>query len=323
MKTKSNLYLGIFLLSLGVLLLLHNFHIVEVSWEKVFRLWPFLLIFWGLKYIPMSERWRNITNIALLVLFYLLLFFGPQMHWRKPLGGLLPINIWYSGDKDEDEHETVRKITKGDEEQSDMYFSVEMNPAIKEAFMELNIAAADFKIKEPTDKLYELVLEDMPFPLQNEFDMQGDKAIIRIGPENKNTSYRVKVVANGELRLYAGIPWEININTGASALDLDFSPYIIRKMNILSGAAKIDLKLGDKSPQADVEIDTGASDLTIRVPARAGVEVEVNNVLSSKSLPGFVKVGKNLYRSENYDQAQSKIHLVINSAVSQLKIKKY
>ena len=324
MKNKSNFYLGIFLIGLGLIFLLRNLGYVHVSIAQIFHLWPFLFIIMGLRYIPMSPKMRDTVNIVLLLAFFGLLFFGPQVHWRKSLFGMVPVDIYYSSeDETEDNTDTLQTNTNGTNGRNDFYFFTEMNPEIQSASMELNLAAADFQVKEPTDKLYELILEDLPYPIKSDFSVEGHKALIRISPENQNGSHRINNLATGELHLNAQIPWDMTINAGASALELDFSPYIIRKIDIHSGAAQLDLKLGDRASETDVEISSGASDMTIHVPEKSGVEVEINNVFSSKSLPGFRKVGKNLYRNDQYNKASHKIKLRINSAISQLKIRTY
>ncbi len=324
MKNKSNLYLGIFLLSLGILFLLKNFHVVDVSMEKLIRLWPFLLIFWGLKFIPMSQTWRNAVNIALLVLFYLLLFFGPQVRWHSFS------SIWSDESPVRINRTGIHIGTGGDEEntagtnnaQRDMYFSAEMNPQIKKAVMSLELAAMELHVNSPTDKLYELTVEDLPFEMQALYRLDNGTARIEIKPVEKEAN-NVKHLASGELHLNADIPWELEINSGASRLDLDLSPYIIEKLKIQTGAAQLQIKLGAKAPKTYVEINAGASDVTLKVPEEAAVELEMNNLFSANSLNGFTQVEKNLYRSNNFDKSKPLIHITVNSAISKWRIERY
>ncbi|NPA46842.1 MAG: cell wall-active antibiotics response protein [Chlorobi bacterium] len=328
MKNKSNFYLGIFFIGLGLIFLLRNLGYVHVSMAQIFRLWPFLFIIMGLRYIPMAPKVRDAVNILLLLAFFGLLFFGPQVHWRKGIFGLVPVDVYYQSDDDDDEDNgsdtTAVYGTSGkNTERNDLYFSAEMSPAIREAEMKLNIAAADFKVKEPTSKLYELVLEDVPYELKSRLNMLGDKAVIRIGASSQNKNVHINELATGELRLNDSIPWTLNINTGASALDLDFSPYDLRLLKINTGASKLHLKLGKRAPRTRVEISSGASDLKIWVPEDTGVEVKINNVFSAKTIPGFIKTGKNTYRNSGYDKYDKKISLLINTAISQLEIVRY
>ena len=326
MKNKSNFYLGIFFIGLGLIFLLRNLGYVHVSMASIFRLWPFLFIIMGLRYIPMKPKVRDWVNILLLVAFFGLLFFGPQVQWRKALFGIFPLNVYYNShesDEETDSDTSFSVTAPATSDKNDLYFSAEMSPAIKEARMEINIAEIDFHVKKPTSKLYELILEDVPYNLKSYFSMDGDKALIRIKPEEENNHHRLSDMAMGELRLNDAIPWDLEINTGASALDLDFSPYIISSLKINTAASKVDLKLGKHTAAAQVEISSGASGLNLQVPKDSGIEVEINHVFSSKSLPGFKKVKKNTYRSENFDASKSKIFIRITSAVSQLRITRY
>jgi hypothetical protein len=106
-------------------------------------------------------------------------------------------------------------------------------------------------------------------------------------------------------------------------MDLDLTDFVIRKVNIDGGASSIDLRLGKRSDMVEVDIESGASSITIDIPDEFACEVRTSTVLSSKSLDGFNKVGSGNYITENFSSEARNILINIDAAVSSLTINRY
>jgi hypothetical protein len=74
MKTKG-IFTAILLITIGVLCLLNFFEIVDISWSMVFRLWPLILIWIGVNFIPISHTWKLVLKILVLLFGVFLLFY--------------------------------------------------------------------------------------------------------------------------------------------------------------------------------------------------------------------------------------------------------
>ncbi len=315
MKNKSNFYLGLFLVILGLLLLLDNLHYVDLSLYKILHLWPLLLILWGLKYIPMNESLRHLSNWTIILLFFGLLLFGPDMHWRftGPWGN----HHWHTKvhySNDDDSTDTGAK---------DIFFTAKISDEIKAAKMELVVPAVELQLGEPTNELYSLALEDFPIPYRSHMDVHDSIADIRLTPE-KHGDYDLETYnPTGTLQLNANIPWDLNIKSGASDLDLDLSPYRVKKLSVKSGASSIRIKAGNQAAQTDIVIKAGASDITVEIPKDADVIFNVQNVLGAQEIGGLTETGKGEFRNKNFGKASRLIRVDISSAVSSLKVKRY
>jgi len=82
---KGNMVIGILLLVIGVVLLFKELGLVQ--WEQVkelARMWPVLLIFWGLDIlIPKKLLWLEIILILVIIAFILLLAFKHPLIYRE------------------------------------------------------------------------------------------------------------------------------------------------------------------------------------------------------------------------------------------------
>ena len=315
MKNKSNFYLGLFLVILGLLLLLDNLHYVDLNFYKMLRLWPLLLILWGIKYIPMQQSLRHLANWAVILLFFGLLLFGPDVRWQfsGPWNG----HRWHTKVTFPDDSDTTDSTAK------DIFITAKISDDIKAAKMELVVPAVELQLGEPTGELYTLALEDFPIPYRSELKVFDSLAKIQLKPE-KSGNYDLEAYnPTGTLQLNAGIPWELNIKSGASDLDLDLSAYHIKKLTVKSGASSIRIKAGNSAKETDIIIKAGASDITIEIPEDADVIFDVQNVLGAQEIEGLTETGKGEFRNKNFGKASKLIRIDISSAVSSLKVRRY
>ena len=330
MKNKSNFYVGLFLIIIGILrggsvrwvigilLLLDNLHLVDLNFFKLLRLWPLLLISWGLKYIPMKETMRHVLNWLVIITFLLLFLFGPDTRWHVngPWGGWHS-NVTFDNDDETDDNDGASTKAK------DVFISAKMTGDIKAGHLEMTIPAVDLQMGSPTDALYALALEDFPIPYRSRMNLRDSVADVRLEPEKHGNFDLDEYNPTGTLQLNAGIPWEIALSSGASDIDLDLSPYRVRELNIQSGASSIWIKAGNKAKETNIKIKAGASDITLEIPDDADVIFHVKNVLGAQDIDGLTDVGKGEFRNKNYGKSDRLIRVDISSAVSSLKVKRY
>jgi len=315
MKNKSNFYLGIFLIVIGLLMLFDNLGYVDLNFYKLLHLWPLLLVSWGLKYIPMKPAFRHTLNWTVIILFFLLFLFGPETKWHftMPWRG----QHWRTEITFPDDSDSISDETK------DIFISAKVADDIKAARMELVVPAVELQLGEPTNSLYILAMEDFPIPYRSDLKVLDSMAQIKIAPEKKGSYDLEAYNPTGTLQLYAEIPWELKIMSGASDLDLDLSPYHIKKLTVKSGASSIRIKAGNKAKETDIIIKAGASDIKIEIPKEADVIFNVQNVLGAQEIDGLTETGKGEFRNKNFGNASKLIRVDISSAVSSLKIRRY
>jgi hypothetical protein len=133
-----------------------------------------------------------------------------------------------------------------------------------------------------------------------------------------------------DVTLARDLPWErVKVDGGMADLDLDVSDLDVERLDVNVGMSSATVTFGSDRPQATADIAGGMSSFRLRVPASLGVELRVNNGLGSVSVPdGWDRVGgdgpfEGTWRSEGYDEAPSKLRLVVKTGLSSVDVVRY
>lgn len=306
MKT-SNIFWGVFFVTIGGLILLGNLTDLNFTWNSAWKFWPMVLILIGVSILVKNEIGKGIVaGLAALV---------------------LALTIYASISATTNLIDNDFEINFGDEVAvfDTSYFSQDYSDSIKTATLNFSGGAGGFKMLTPTDKLLDFRTEgvrenfnlgrnDLDSHSEINFDMKSSHSI-KLGNKNyKNTV---------ELSLNSNPEWDLNFDVGAASLDLDLTQYKVNNIDIDMGAAALNVKFGDLADVTRFKLDAGASDIDILIPDSVGCEIKSDAALSSKNYEGFSKVSKDLYRSENFDKYSKKIYIDIDCGVSSIDVKRY
>jgi hypothetical protein len=81
--------------------------------------------------------------------------------------------------------------------------------------------------------------------------------------------------------------------------------------------------MGDITPRTDVEIDAGASSITIKVPTASGCDVITNTFLSSREMKGFIKVEDHHYQTPGFNNSQKKVYINLEAGITSIDVIRY
>jgi hypothetical protein len=312
MKPK-HLFWGFLFITIGLLVLLNNFESIDLDWITIWKFWPAALILLGISFLTKQEVMKGFLVSLTAIMLAFAVFATFKAGWELASDNLfidfddgIEISEWDSEDIE---------ITK---------FVEELKPGIKKAILNFNAGAGSFKLKDTTSKLifvtaqgvrdnYRLSRSDGKETSTIDFDMERARFSFKKG-KIKN---RVEVNLNPEP------VWKINMDLGGAAIDFDFSKFKVEKIDMHMGAASLKAKLGSLSDELRVTLDAGASSIEIWVPETSGCEIRTDATLSSKSFEDFRKIRSDYYRTENFESAEKKIYLELDSGVSSLRVKRY
>jgi hypothetical protein len=116
------------------------------------------------------------------------------------------------------------------------------------------------------------------------------------------------------------VPMSMNVDTGASDMNLDLSDTKTENLNINTGASQLYLTLGDKVASGKVTVSAGASSIKIFLPRTAGAKIAIDSGLTSKDLIDFKQTDSKNYISNNYDSAQQKYDIILKLGASSLEV---
>lgn len=301
----GKIFWGVILILIGILFALKNFGVFFFSWWEILELWPLLLVFWGIGLLPVKSGVKLLLTVAALAIGLATVDFAPGYNYDR----YDRFHNWRQHDNDRDRKEwREQKLT------------LPFEDGIDNATLKLEAAAGDFYVGGQTEKLvdfrrdgnldYSLTVDDRP---------NGKKVRIKL----RESVFRSHSGNEVDIKLHEKPVWDFDLDIGAASMKMDLSEYKLNDIDIDGGASSIDLRIGKLSEKINVEVDAGASSVKIRIPEEAGCELRTSSFLTSKSLEGLDKVDSQHYRSDGFDDAQQKIYIRLDAAITSLKVLRY
>lgn len=300
-----NIFWGIILILIGLLFTFDNLNIIDFCWYNLWKLWPVVLVLWGISVLPVKDIIKVI--LVLLVLGASVTFMlNNTVDWH---GNDFEISF---SDHDYDyDHIMVEQE-----------FTIPFEDTVPEARLDMEVAAGKFVL---IDESFELV----------DFEKKGSMVDYKYTVKQLENSVDIDIYMEDELNIkrksqnrvdMALNPypvWDMSYDVGAADVEMDFSNLKIGNLNIDGGAASIVIKLGNTHDLTKVSIESGASSIKLKVPEESGCDLNISAVLSGKSISGFEKIDHGHYRTENFEEAENKIYVDVETAVSSYSIIRY
>ncbi len=292
MKSR-NIGFGVFLLAIGVIWLMISFgHINVFSMISSFIvLWPLILVVIGFNVI--FKRQAAVRGVTWFLFFALLISYS---YFVEP-----KIKI-------DDKHSTKYKT-----------ISEKMDAEISSRKMGIKLGATKLEIDSDTEKLF-----DASVPQSTEYKTENGKEKIYF----KKESY-IPVNFEGNLSLYKfhlnkNVDWDLDIDAGAISGRMDLSKLKVSKLKLDLGFGSMDINLGNLSEKTEVVIDAGFSSVNASVPKSSGVKIKIDSGLGNSNIKDLDWEKKDKYYiSPNYDEAENKIDVEVDTGLSSFNINLY
>ena len=290
----KNLFWGLLFVAIGVLWLLNNLQIVNISWSDVWLLWPFILVWTGISMIPIKDIYKVILDlIAFAVAIFVLL---------SPCCKTQEVEI-----------ETMR--------QPDIEI-VEITP-YETASLSMDAGAGTF-VFAPGEELVEVKGLAVNGHYLNVVEKQDSlsrcaEVDLNIHPfAQRNNKKKIYILLN------PNPVWNMDLDLGASKSILDLRLFKIREMSIDAGVSDIQLTLGDFYPDVNLEVSTGVSAVKIKVPSTMKCIIQNESALSDMNFEGFKRQANGSYIVESQtDTTKGNIYITLETGVSNIEIIRY
>ncbi|MFO8055540.1 MAG: hypothetical protein R6U19_10315, partial [Bacteroidales bacterium] len=294
--------------------------LLSFSCPVLIRLWAVFLILWGVSALPIKSGWK--------AFFSLLLIFAALGYALQDKSGNSFFNISTPADnveihfnaKDYSGEDTLKDTERGMEFQREQ---IPHDTSISNTHLELNGAAGSFTIRKPTrDYLLD-------------FQKKGNVGDFRVETRQNDDTHFVDITLNkarisgrdhfnkANILLHPDPVWSFNLNLGASDTRLELEPFKVKQVSIKGGASNVDLTLGTRYKDINVDVESGATSVLLRIPEEAGCQVHFNSFLAGKNLKGFRRESRNYYYTPGFKEKDTRINVHVKSAVSSFKIKRY
>ncbi len=322
---SKNIFSGGILIFIGLVFLGKEYGWFDIHWHDIARMWPLLLIYIGLmSFFGKSSRSGLVVSLIMLCIF-IPLTIAHSCKEKIESTGIFKhhdrdIHIDWDDDDDEKKEDNEDNSFAGSKQQ----LTEPMNNATKQATFELNGGAAEFVIESTTKELVEADA-DLDFgkislkksgedanPTLN-FALKGKKDGINFDSDRHN-----KV----NLKLNDKVIWDMKFEFGAGKADFDLSPYQIKNLSIKTGVTETDIKLGDRSENLNVEVESGLTSIEFAIPTASGCRIKVDGGLNAKNFEGFIKNGS-YWETPGYEKAAKKIQINFEGGLQDLKVERY
>jgi hypothetical protein len=123
------------------------------------------------------------------------------------------------------------------------------------------------------------------------------------------------------VKLNRDIPIRLDVNSGASEIDLDLSDLKVIEFNLETGASSSKVILPAHAGETRVRVDSGAASVDIEVPEGVAASIDSMVALGSTSVDQSrfpSQGGRNI--SPDYDTAPNRVDIVVKTGVGEAKI---
>lgn len=304
---KSTLFWGVFLILSGLFLIFDKLSIWTIDIDCYYNYWPLFLVFWGVSLLQLPELIKKILvilNAVLLAIFvsgFIISGFSFFFNCNDDY-------VISRKDYLKEYHKTV----------SESYTN-----NIQNAKLNIDAGASNILLKNKTDDLI-AVYSYLPEKFFNlDTDIKSKNAKINLDFKfNRIFWNKHKDKKHINISLNANPLWDFDFDMGVVNFNADLSNYKVRRINLDVGASNVKLKLGDFNYQTNIEINAGASKISIRIPKESYCEINSETGLSSKDFNGFIK-DNDIYKTENPDNFSNKIYIDLQGGVSKFEIFRY
>ncbi len=339
MKNTRGIVWGGLLVMIGLYWLLRNMGLVHIQWDQVLPYWPVLLIVAGaLLLVSGGERGASGGLVGLLII--LAVFGGiinrtdrafDRNNWNFGWNDHDDDDYDYDGHEDDGDRDDERD---GDDERENGKwkkpingsYKYEMEDFIQKANFHLEGGAGSFSLNGNTDKLFEASTKSsiVGFLSNTSINKLDNSATVNLKMEEGNVKIKNGKINNeAKIQLNEKPVWNIDLGIGAGKGNFDFSNYKVEKLKVSTGVADMDIRMGDKLSNADIDIEAGVASVTVEIPRSVGCEMFMDGALNAKSMDDLNKVGNGHYRSDGFDNAAKKIIIHFEGGLTSVNIKRY
>ncbi len=299
---------GLTLIAVGLIFLGNTTGALSWSvWISIFSLWPLLLVAAGVDLIgkALDNTWLRVLSslVVLAGLVFGSLFMTPGS-WGLGFDWIGGVTEPYS-------------------------FSARADRDILAGRLEIDGAAGEIDITDG-ERLVEVTGRSIIG--QPEFDVEksGDGVLVQFADADGSAVVGTPGDVRTEVTLSRRVLWEIDLETGAAAIDFDLTDIIVSSLSVDAGVSGTKITLGEIPRGVDevpVVVESGVSAVTIRVPKSAEVRFVADTGLVWVDVDtGLRRVSDGdarIWETEGYDDAESRYHISVDVGVGSVNIERY
>ncbi len=287
----------VILIGLGIILLLNNLGILEWSvWEVILRLWPVLLIAWGLDLIiGRRSIWGSLLALVLIVA----LLAGALWLFGSGIGTGRVVDA-----------EEIRQALDGATQAE-----IVIAPAIGTLHVEALPESANL-----VEGAIHLGNGERATP---EFAAKGETATFTLRSEGVAFGPFVGSwddQRGWDLGLNPDVSLQLEISLGVGKSDVDLTGLTVSDLEVTMGVGQTTVTLPDEG-RFRAEIDGAIGQTIVVIPAGLAARIHVDTGLAGRQLPDGYQRHGDVYTSPGYESADNRVDLEVSQAIGNIAIR--
>lgn len=290
----ENLFWAAILISLGVLMLFDSIGVIEANFAVLLNLWPLIIIYFGIQLLlkNYAKAWPHI----LLAIATVILMFGVSTAGWLGETPEQTTQIQITSDQDIDELALLLKTSAGN---------------------------VTFSTAEEPEAIIDARLDSRHMSLGSEQSYQNGNKSVELYLEGDTSWWPTRWRNDIDITIDQQYPLSLSIDAGATDLKADLRDAIVNNLHLRLGASSNDITLGEKSPNANITIDAGASSITIHIPESSAIILDASATVGSVEADSLTRRGDGVYVSDNYEDDANAVDIKATIGAGSLKIKQY
>jgi hypothetical protein len=286
----------VILVTIGVIFLLSNLGMLNVNLWELWRLWPVLLILFGLEILlaRRSTVWSLIV-LALTVIVVagvvVLLVTGPGVLGFSATGG-------------------VDRIA-------------EPLDGIEQANLTVHFAAGQLHVAQLSDSS-SLVEGTLNLATRNKpvwtIDRSGDRASMTLGYREGQAFSGFSGGDDWTLRLSPQAGFSLNVEVGGGSATLDLTGLDIRQLEVSGGASQTTVVF-PKRGSFEAEIDGGVGALIVEIPPEMAARLRIDRGLSALTVPSRFRQEGGDYVTGDWATNQNRVSVQLSVGVGAITVR--
>jgi hypothetical protein len=287
----------VILIGLGIILLLNNLGILEWSvWEVILRLWPVLLIAWGLDLIiGRRSIWGSLLALVLIV-------------------ALLAGALWLFG-----AGIGIGRVVDAEEIRQALDGATQAEVVIAPAVGTLHVEA----LPESASLVEGAIRLGSGERATPEFAVEGETATFTLRSEGVAFGPFVGSwddQRGWDLRLNPDVPLQLEVSLSVGKSDVDLTGLTVSDLEMSMGIGQITVTLPDEG-RFQAEIEGAIGQTIVVIPAGLAARIHVDTGLAGSQLPDEYQRHGDVYTSPGYGSADNRVDLKVSQAIGNIAIR--
>lgn len=293
---------GIWLVFIGLVVLLHNLHVIDFNFIGAIKYWPLLLVSIGIGFLLQNRKNTAWILTACNIIICSFIFYQGVTSKDTIFDSFTAV----SDDAEFIPANSIGKSSEGIAERITLKF----NGGAAKYIMNTDIST-DSLFRASTDS------PNSSLSLSNTDEINN----FTINTQIKSSKYAKNKIFVG---LNPNHIWDLEYNIGAASISADFKKLKLGSLSINSGATSLDMYLpvpieGDHL----IDINTAASSIKLFLPKGADCSVETDSFLSSNKFEDVDISDDKIRKTSGYDKSNSRYTIKVDGAANSLTILRY